>query len=312
VLAIENLEVVYDDVLLALEGVSLELPEGGIVALLGANGAGKTTTLRACTGLLPMHRGTIRRGAISLDGQRIDRAGAADIVRAGVAQVMEGRRVFAELSVEENLRVGGYTSHRGLDGRLRRVFDLFPVLGERRGQAAGYLSGGEQQMLAIGRALMSEPRYLVLDEPSLGLAPRIIAQIRDLIVRLNDLPAAYAEACAAVERLRRTGGVLALPTLRAFESLTLFGHETASRLVRPEVRRFVEEDVGAGGLLTTTLLEYVAADLNATVAAERLYVHVNTVRYRLRKIAERTDCDLRRLSEVLDLLVAVHIARNAR
>ena len=128
---------------------------------------------------------------------------------------------------------------------------------------------------------------------------------------LEDLPAAYAEACQAVERLDEAGGVLALPTLRAFESLTMFGHETAGRLVSPEIRRFVEEDVEGGGLLTTTLLEYVAADLNATVAAESLYVHVNTVRYRLKKIAERTGCDLRRLSEVLDLLIAVHIARNA-
>jgi PucR C-terminal helix-turn-helix domain/GGDEF-like domain len=128
---------------------------------------------------------------------------------------------------------------------------------------------------------------------------------------LEDLPAAYREACEAVEQLGDEGGILALPTLRAFESLTLFGHRTASRLVSPEIRRFVQEDVESGGLLTSTLLEYVAADLNATVAAERLYVHVNTVRYRLRKIAERTDCDLRRLSEVLDLLVAVHIARNA-
>jgi sugar diacid utilization regulator len=128
---------------------------------------------------------------------------------------------------------------------------------------------------------------------------------------LEDLPAAYGEACQAVERLGNTGGVLALPTLGTFESLTLFGHETAGRLVSPEIRRFVEEDVAGGGLLTSTLLEYVAADLNATVAAESLYVHVNTVRYRLKKIAERTGCDLRRLSEVLDLLIAVHIARNA-
>jgi branched-chain amino acid transport system ATP-binding protein len=185
VLVIENLEVVYDDVLLALRGVSLELPQGAIVALLGPNGAGKTTTLRACTGLLPIHRGAIRRGTISLDGRRIDGLAAPDIVRAGMAQVMEGRRVFAELTIEENLRVGGYTSSTGIQQRLRRMFDLFPVLGERRAKPAGYLSGGEQQMLAIARALMSEPRYLLLDEPSLGLAPRIVAQIRDLIVRLN-------------------------------------------------------------------------------------------------------------------------------
>jgi branched-chain amino acid transport system ATP-binding protein len=185
-LVFDNLEVVYDDVLLALKGVSLELPEGGIVALLGANGAGKTTALRACTGLLPIHRGSIRSGAISLDGKRIDRLGAPDIVRAGVAQAMEGRQVFPELTVEENLRVGSYTNRSRLQDRLRRMCDLFPVLGERRGQPAGYLSGGEQQMLAIARALMSEPRYLLLDEPSLGLAPRIVAQIRDLIVRLNE------------------------------------------------------------------------------------------------------------------------------
>ena len=185
-LVFDNLEVVYDDVLLALKGVSLELPQGGIVALLGANGAGKTTALRACTGLLPIHRGSIRRGTISLDGKRIERLAAPDIVRAGVAQAMEGRRVFAELTVEENLRVGSYSSRSRLQDRLRRMFDFFPVLGERRGQPAGYLSGGEQQMLAIARALMSEPRYLLLDEPSLGLAPRIVAQIRDLIVRLNE------------------------------------------------------------------------------------------------------------------------------
>jgi sugar diacid utilization regulator len=128
---------------------------------------------------------------------------------------------------------------------------------------------------------------------------------------VEELPVAYGEACEALERVQESGGIMALPTLRAFESLTLFGRETAGRLVSPEVRRFVEEDVAAGGLLTTTLLEYVAADLNATVAAERLFVHVNTVRYRLRKIAERTGCDLRRLPEVLDLLIAVHIARNA-
>jgi branched-chain amino acid transport system ATP-binding protein len=185
-LVIDNVEVVYDDVLLAMRGVSLEVPQGSIVALLGANGAGKTTTLRACTGLLPLHRGAVRSGTISLDGRRIDRLGAPDIVRAGIAQVMEGRRVFAELSVEENLRVGGYVNRSGLQERLRRMFDLFPVLGERRAQSAGYLSGGEQQMLAIARALMSEPRYLLLDEPSLGLAPRIVEQIRDLIVRLNE------------------------------------------------------------------------------------------------------------------------------
>jgi branched-chain amino acid transport system ATP-binding protein len=186
VLVIDNVEVVYDDVLLALRGVSLEVPQGAIVALLGANGAGKTTTLRACTGLLPLHRGAVRAGTISLDGKRIDRLAAPEIVRAGIAQVMEGRQFFAELTVEENLRVGSYSNRSGVQERLRGMFELFPVLGERRTQSAGYLSGGEQQMLAIARALMSEPRYLLLDEPSLGLAPRIVEQIRELIVRLNE------------------------------------------------------------------------------------------------------------------------------
>jgi branched-chain amino acid transport system ATP-binding protein len=184
-LVFENVEVVYDDVLLALRGVSLEVPEGSIVALLGANGAGKTTTLRACTGLLPVHRGEVTKGTIALDGKRLDRMDAPRIVKAGIAQVMEGRRIFAELTVEENLRTGAYTTRGRLTDRFRRVYDLFPVLEERRGRIAGYLSGGEQQMLAIGRALMSDPRCLLLDEPSLGLAPKVVQQIRDLLVRIN-------------------------------------------------------------------------------------------------------------------------------
>jgi branched-chain amino acid transport system ATP-binding protein len=169
----------------ALADLNLHIPPGEVFCLLGANGAGKTTALRACTGLLPIHRGTIRRGSISLEGRRIDGLGAPDIVQAGVAQVMEGRRVFAELTVEENLRVGSYTSRSRLHERLRQMFDLFPVLGERRGQRAGYLSGGEQQMLAIARALMSEPRYLLLDEPSLGLAPVMVKLIFDNLRRIN-------------------------------------------------------------------------------------------------------------------------------
>ena len=156
-LAVENLEVVYDDVLLVLKGVSLTVPEGAIVTLLGANGAGKTTTLRAVTGLLGLHRGEITKGRVELDGRRIDQLEAPEIVRAGIAQVMEGRRVFAELTVEENLRVGGYAKPKQLGEGLDRVYGLFPLLAERRRQVAGYLSGGEQQMLAIGRALMSQP-----------------------------------------------------------------------------------------------------------------------------------------------------------
>ena len=185
--AVRNLEVVYSDVVLVLRGVSLAVPASGIVALLGANGAGKTTLLRAITGLLPVHRGRITKGDITLDDRPIEGLDAPAVVRRGVAQVMEGRRVFAELTVEENLRAGGFTcrDRASLRIALDRVLELFPILAERRRQVAGYLSGGEQQMLALGRALMSSPRLLLLDEPSLGLAPRIVEHIRDLILVIN-------------------------------------------------------------------------------------------------------------------------------
>ena len=184
-LAIENLEVVYEDVILVLKGVSLQVPDGQIVALLGANGAGKTTTLRAITGLLDIHRGDITKGRVTLDGERIDHLAPDAVVKRGVSQVMEGRRVFGELTVEENLKAGAFTDTRGMADKFDRVYDLFPRLKERRSSTAGYLSGGEQQMLAIGRALMSDPRYLLLDEPSLGLAPQLVEQIRDLVVAIN-------------------------------------------------------------------------------------------------------------------------------
>ncbi len=185
-LAVHNLEVVYEDVMLALRGASLSVGRDRIVALLGANGAGKTTLLRAVTGLLDPHRGRITRGHATIDGSPLDTRSAAGVVRAGVAQVMEGRRVFVEFTVEENLRVGGHTTPaRGVQDKLDRVFGMFPVLADRRQSLAGYLSGGEQQMLAIGRAMMAEPDYLLLDEPSLGLAPRMVERIRDLIVEIN-------------------------------------------------------------------------------------------------------------------------------
>lgn len=185
-LAVHNVEVVYEDVMLVVKGASIRVPRDGIVALLGANGAGKTSLLRAMTGLLDVHRGRIARGHISIDEAPLDTRRAADVVRAGVSQVMEGRRVFVEFTVDENLRVGAYTRSRaGQAEKLDRVYTMFPVLGDRRGQRAGYLSGGEQQMLAIGRALMAEPKYLLLDEPSLGLAPQIVTQIRDLIVEIR-------------------------------------------------------------------------------------------------------------------------------
>lgn len=184
-LQVHNLEVVYDDVMLVLRGVSLSVPPGRIVALLGANGAGKSTLLRALTGLLDVHHGKITRGRVTLDGEPVGHLRPAALVKRGVSQVMEGRRIFRGLTVEENLRLGAHTSPREYRARSAQVCELFPVLAERRRETAGYLSGGEQQMLAMGRALMSRPRYLLLDEPSLGLAPRLVEQVRELIVEIN-------------------------------------------------------------------------------------------------------------------------------
>jgi branched-chain amino acid transport system ATP-binding protein len=180
-----NLEVVYDDVVLALRGVSLQVPDGGIVALLGSNGAGKTTLLRALTGLLGIHDGEVTKGEVTLDDKALHRTPPEKVVSQGVRQVLEGRRVFVELSIEENLKVGAHTARSEMAANLDRVFGLFPVLADRRGRTAGYLSGGEQQMLAIGRAMMSNPRYLLLDEPTLGLAPLMVESIRDVIVEIN-------------------------------------------------------------------------------------------------------------------------------
>lgn len=184
-LAVKNLEVVYKDVILVSRGVSLEVPEGAIVALLGGNGAGKTTLLRAMSGLLDIHDGAVTKGEVTLDGEAIHELSPANIVTRGVTQVLEGRRVLAELSVEENLMLGAHTNRKAALQNLERVYSLFPVLAERKKSIAGYLSGGEQMMLAIGRALMSGPRYLLLDEPSLGLAPFLVSRIRDLIVEIN-------------------------------------------------------------------------------------------------------------------------------
>ena len=162
-------------------------PDGQIVALLGANGAGKTTTTRAITELLDVHEGKITKGTVTLAGERIDDLEPSQIVRSGITQVMEGRRVFAELTVDENLVTGGITNtdRTSITEAHDRVMTMFPVLADRRTAIAGYLSGGEQQMLAIGRALMSNPKLLILDEPSLGLAPKLVAQIRDTIVEIN-------------------------------------------------------------------------------------------------------------------------------
>jgi branched-chain amino acid transport system ATP-binding protein len=187
VLELANVEVVYNDVILVLRGLSIEVPDGQIVALLGANGAGKTTTLRAISGLLINHNGEITKGTVTYNGQVLNGKKPSDIVLSGLTQVMEGRRVFGQLTVDENLVTGGITvkDKTRTQESYERVMDLFPRLAERRKQVAGYLSGGEQQMLAIGRALMADPKLLVLDEPSLGLAPKLIEQIRDIIVDIN-------------------------------------------------------------------------------------------------------------------------------
>jgi branched-chain amino acid transport system ATP-binding protein len=187
ILRVRDLEVVYGGAALVLRGIDLDVPAGSVVAVLGPNGAGKTTLLRAITGLLGHHRGEITRGTIELEGERIDGATATTIVRRGISQVMEGRRTFAELTVEENLRAGGYVKGRGAATKasMDHVFELFPVLAGRRKSIAGYLSGGEQQMLVIGRALMQSPRLLLLDEPSLGLAPQVATQVAEVVRQLN-------------------------------------------------------------------------------------------------------------------------------
>jgi len=187
-LNLNNVEVIYNDVILVLKGMSMEVPEGKIVGLLGSNGAGKSTTLKAISGLLKPEDGEVTDGSIEFMENPIQNRDAADIVRMGIFQVMEGRRVFEHLTTEENLVAGGYTRRDSgsLSHDIELVYDYFPRLKERRRQTAGYLSGGEQQMLAIGRALMAKPRLMMLDEPSLGLAPLLVKEIFAIIKRIND------------------------------------------------------------------------------------------------------------------------------
>jgi branched-chain amino acid transport system ATP-binding protein len=186
-LKLNNIEVIYDQVILVLKGVSLDVPEGRIMALLGANGAGKSTTLKAISGLLRPERGEVTEGSIEFMGERLDRKDASEIVRLGIIQVMEGRRVFEHLTTEENLLTGAHSRRDAgaLSGDMDLVYSYFPRLAERRTLKAGYLSGGEQQMLAIGRALMARPKLMLLDEPSLGLAPLLVHEIFDIIERLR-------------------------------------------------------------------------------------------------------------------------------
>ncbi|WP_028059356.1 ABC transporter ATP-binding protein [Candidatus Solirubrobacter pratensis] len=187
-LEVERLRVTYGGSVLALDGVDFSVPDGGAVALVGANGAGKTTALRAVTGLLRFHGGQVTTGTIRFAGRSIERADAASLVAAGIGQVLEGRRVFADLSVAENLRIGAFQNRTGRPERQIRdeLGELFPMLAERADQPAGQLSGGQQQIVAIARALMAQPRLLLLDEPSLGLAPRVVAQIGEALRTVNE------------------------------------------------------------------------------------------------------------------------------
>ena len=187
-LAINNIEVIYDHVILVLKGVSLSVPEGGIVALLGANGAGKTTTLKAISNLLHAERGEVTKGTIEFKGARIDKLTPNQLVRMGVCQVMEGRHCFQHLTVEENLLTGAFTrkvSRGEIAAALEGVYHYFPRLKQRRASQSGYTSGGEQQMTAIGRALMAKPTMILLDEPSMGLAPQIVEEIFEIVQDLN-------------------------------------------------------------------------------------------------------------------------------
>jgi branched-chain amino acid transport system ATP-binding protein len=188
ILSISNIEVIYDHVILVLRGVSLEVLEGQIVTLLGANGAGKTTTLKAISNLLRAERGDVTKGQILYRGTRIDKSNPSELVKRGICQVMEGRHCFQHLTVEENLLTGAYTRGyigSGVREELEKVYSYFPRLKERRHSQSGYTSGGEQQMTAIGRALMARPKMILLDEPSMGLAPQLVAEIFEIVKELN-------------------------------------------------------------------------------------------------------------------------------
>jgi len=187
-LQVNNIEVIYSDVILVLKGLSLIVPQGQIVALLGSNGAGKSTTLKAISGLLKSEEGEVTDGEVLFEGEKINGRDPEEIVRRGIFQVMEGRRVFEDLTVEENLRCGAHTRRDGknVKGDYERVYGYFPQLTERRKQLAGYLSGGEQQMLAIGRSLMARPKLMLLDEPSLGLSPLLVREIFGIIKDINE------------------------------------------------------------------------------------------------------------------------------
>jgi branched-chain amino acid transport system ATP-binding protein len=233
-LEVKNVEVIYDEVFLVLRGLSLAVPPGEVVALLGANGAGKSTTLKAISGLLPTEHGEVTDGAVSFEGTDITRLPAAARVRLGISLVMEGRRVFEHLTVHDNLVAGGY-SRKISAGDFDRAYAFLPRLADLRGRIAGYLSGGEQQMLAIGRALMARPRLLLLDEPSLGLAPLLVDEVFGIIRRLNvelGLTALLVE-----QNARRALGVAHRGYVMEAGRIVLEG--TAAELaVNPDVKEF--------------------------------------------------------------------------
>ena len=189
VLSVNNIEVIYDHVILVLKGVSLEVPRGGVVALLGANGAGKTTTIKSISNILGTERGEVTKGSIEFLGERVDALSPNELVRRGVVQVMEGRHCFEHLTVEENLLTGAYTrkvTRKEINDDLELVYSYFPRLKDRRRSQAGYTSGGEQQMIAVGRALMAKPNVILLDEPSMGLAPQLVEEIFEIVKALNE------------------------------------------------------------------------------------------------------------------------------
>ncbi len=237
ILKINNIEVMYHEVILVLKGVSIDVPQGGIVALLGANGAGKSTTLKSVSGLLKHEDGAVTDGSIEFMGERIDHLSAEDIAKRGIFQIIEGRRVFEHLSVEENLRVGAHLRGTGSASkeRLEMVYRYFPRLVERRNVPAGFISGGEQQMTVIGRALMARPKLLLLDEPSMGLAPLLIKEIFEIITQLNrseKIPLLLVEQNVKL-------ALTVAPYAYVLENGRLVMHDTSERLrENPDIRDF--------------------------------------------------------------------------
>ena len=236
ILKLNNIEVKYHEVILVLKGVSLEVPEGGIIALLGANGAGKSTTLKAISGLLKVEVGEVTDGAIEFNGERIHRKSAIEISKMGIVQVIEGRKVFEHLTVEENLKVGSHLRKSGsVKEGLEMVYRYFPRLREKRNEVAGYVSGGEQQMTVIGRALMSQPKLMLLDEPSMGLAPLLIKEIFEIITKLNheeEIPILLVEQNVKL-------ALTVAPYAYVLENGRLVMHDTSEKLKQnPDIRDF--------------------------------------------------------------------------